>query len=721
MNAKKNIKKTWKFPKLVFGVFFFCIFLLYLQFAYLSLSKTVYGKDMDSFALSRSTVKKNIAATRGTIYDANQNVLAQNVSSYTVIAYLEASRESRKDDYVKDVHATAEALSPVLNMDASLLEERMSKKLYQVEFGSNGKGITELKKEEIEALNLPGIDFIESEKRYYPNGDFASYTIGYAKDVESKSEDGTISSEIKGELGIEAKYNELLKGKDGYLEYQQDRYGYKIAGTKEISTPAVDGYDIYLTIDATIQRFVETAVKEANSKYTPEWLQLTVMDAKTGDILGTSATPSFDPNVRDIKNYENPLVTMTFEPGSVMKTYTYMCAIESGKYDGNALYQSGSVEIGGATIRDWDTAGWGAVTFDKGYEYSSNVGIVNLIKTYLSKKELRDCFKKYGFGETTGIELAGEQKGSIKFNYEVEVATAGFGQGITTTAIQQLQALTMVANDGDMLTPHIVKKIINPDTNEIYYERKIERQESVVKKSTTDKMKELMYNTVHGTDSGTTARIFNIEGLDIIGKTGTSQIYNAELGGYVIEQNENRYIFSFAGMFPKDDPKYIIYTAMKIPSHGKNLGVRDATKSVINSIIKYEDLDKRDDQAKDELFKTTSYLSKDVTSIKEMLQSKGMDVVVLGDGDKIVDQYPKKGVTLLPSDKVILCTNAKYSMPNIIGWSRADALSLFKLLNMSYEIEGSGFVSAQSITVGSPIDENAQIKIALEEKYKESE
>ena len=718
MNTKQNTKKTWKIPRLVFGVFLFCIFLLYLQFAYLSLSKKVYGKDMDAFALSRSTVKKNISATRGTIYDANQNILAQNISSYTVIAYLEASKESRKDDYVKDVHATAVALASVLNADEAEIEERLKKKLYQVELGSAGRGITELKKEEIEALDLPGIDFIESEKRYYPNGDFASYTIGYAKDVEVTNSDGSVTNEIKGELGIEGKYNELLKGTDGYLEYQQDRYGYKIAGTKEISEPALDGYNIYLTIDSTIQRFVETAVKDASNKYTPEWLQLTVMDAKTGDILGTSATPSFDPNVRNITSYENPLVTLTFEPGSVMKTYTYMCAIESGKYDGNAVYSSGSVEVGGATVRDWDTAGWGLVTFDKGYEYSSNVGIVNLIKTYLSKKELRECFKKYGFGQTTGIELAGEQTGNIDFNYEVEVATAGFGQGITTTSIQQLQALTIVANNGDMLKPHIVSKIVNPNTNEVYYEREVERTKGVVKKSTADKMKELMYNTVHGTDRGTTARIFNIDGLDIIGKTGTSQIYNASLGGYVIEENENRYIFSFAGMFPKDDPKYIIYAAMKIPSTGKNLGVRDATKSVINSIIKYEDLSDRKDEEENTLIDIDSYTSKNVVSVKNDLESKGLNVVILGDGDSVLDQYPKSGSTLISGDKVILKTNSNYVMPNIIGWSRSDAVALFKLLNIKYEIEGYGFVIGQSVSVLSPISDDTSIKIVLEEKYK---
>lgn len=716
MNTKRNTQ-IWNFPKIVFGVFLLCIFLLYLQFAYLSLSGTVYGKDMDEFAASRSTVKKTLSATRGTIYDSTQNILAVNVSSYTVIAYLEPSKESRKDDYVKDVEATAAALAPVLDMEVSTLVERLSKDKYQVELGPGGRGITELKKEGIESLGLPGIDFIESQKRYYPNGDFVSYVVGYAKDKEITDQNGNTSVEITGELGIEGKYNELLKGTDGYLEYQQDRYGYKISGTKTIEEEAIDGYDIYLTIDSSIQRFIESAVKKSDETYSPEWLQLTVMDAKTGDILGTASTPSFDPNVRDIKNYENPLVTMTFEPGSVMKTYTYMCAIDSGKYDGSALFQSGSVVVADATIRDWNKDGWGMVSYDKGYEYSSNVGIVNLIKTYLSKKELRECFESYGFGDTTEIELSRESKGNIKFNYETEVANAGFGQGITTTAIQQLQALTIIANDGKMVKPHIVKKIINPDTDEIYYERQIEINDSIVKKSTTDKIKELMYNTVHGSDSGTTGRAYNVEGLNVIGKTGTSQIYNASLGGYVIESNENNYIFSFAGMFPYEDPEYIIYAAMKIPTWGKAVGLSSAVTDVIKSISKYENLSDRQEEASDE-YEVKSYTSKSMESVTNELQSYGLNPIVLGTGDRIISQYPNVGTKLIAGDKVFLVTNSKtYTMPNIIGWSKADVISLCKLLNIPYEIEGNGYATSQSITVGTTITSDVTLKITFAAKY----
>ena len=148
--------------------------------------------------------------------------------------------------------------------------------------------------------------------------------------------------------------------------------------------------NIYLTLDSNIQRFLETAVKAVNSEYKPDWMMITVMDAKTGDILGTASTPSFDPNIRDITNYESPLVTYLYEPGSTMKTYTYMCAIEKGTYDGSATYESGSIEVEGTKISDWNGGrGWGTVTYDKGYEYSSNVAITNILQKFIDKDDLK--------------------------------------------------------------------------------------------------------------------------------------------------------------------------------------------------------------------------------------------------------------------------------------------------------------------------------------------
>lgn len=710
-------KKFWKTPMTAYTIMIFLTIILYIQFVYLSLSPTIYGKNMDEFAASRNTVKKTLKATRGTIYDSENNILALNVTSYTVIAYLEKSKVYTKENYVKDVEATAEALANVLETDKDTLVKYLSQDKYQVELGTAGKGITELKKNEIEALNLSGIDFTEEQKRYYPNGDFASYVIGYAKENEIK-EGNSIVKEIVGELGIEAKYNDLLKGQDGYLEYQQDKYGYKITGTQEKYEKAIDGYNIYLTIDANIQRFIEKEIKEAQEKFTPEWITISVMDAKTGDILGTSSTPSFDPNLRNITNYENPLVSVPFEPGSTMKTFTYMCALENGVYDGDETFVSGNYKVGEDTVNDWNNVGWGEITFDKGFEYSSNVGIANLIERHLTKKQLRECFKKYGFGEKTEIELSREQAGSIKFNYPIEVVTAAFGQGITTTPVQQLQALTMIANDGYMLKPHIVSKIVDPNTGENYYEREIEK-EKIVSTETINKMKELMYNTVQGTDAGSTGYPYRIEGFDVIGKTGTAQIYNSATGTYL--SGENSYIFSFAGMFPYDDPQIIIYAAMKKPSVGKSGGLSSAVKEIMKSIVKYKNMFVEDEQEENLFtYEVKSYFNKKTETVKKELEEKNLDVVIIGNGDRIINQSILPNNKLISREKIILLTNSgEYTLPNLKGWSRKEVLELFKLLGIKYTLNGYGYVVSQSIETGTIINKEMNVEITLENKIKE--
>jgi len=714
MKRKKLKLKKWKTPKLVFRIFFLFLVGLYIQLVYLSISKKVYGQNMEEFAKNRNTVRENLSAIRGSIYDKNNDVLAQNVSSYTLFAYLDPKRSKNSSvlHHVKDLDMTAEKLASVLDEDKeyflNILENGKKKNRSQVEFGKVGKGLTELTKEKIEALELPGIDFIESQKRYYPNGDFASYIIGYAleKEITEKQDDGDkiTKKQITGELGIESEYNDLLKGKDGYLEYQQDRYGYKISGTNEVNEKAQNGYDIYLTLDSNIQRFVESAMKQAVDKYKPELMMIAVMDAKNGDILATSAYPSFNPNVRDIKNYMNPFVSYSYEPGSVMKTYTYMCAIENGVYRGSDTFESGSYKVEDDTVNDWNKTGWGRITFDKGYEYSSNVGIAHLMKDYLKKKQLKECLNKYGFGKKTKVELTGEVNGKIEFTYPIEVATAGFGQGISTTAIQQLQALTIISNNGKMLKPHIVKKIVNPNTNKVYYESKKEESEQLVSNQTILKMKDLMYNVVNGTDSGTTGRSYKIDGFDIIGKTGTAQI--SENGKYVYDQ----YILSFAGMYPKNDPDYIIYAMSKKPNVNSSVTISTAVKDIIISISKYKKVETTKIE-KAENIKVDSYINKDKDTVVNKLKEKNISVVVLGKGNKIIKQYPSSGTDISALDKVILYTNdTNISIPSLIGYSRKEAKIVLDWLNKKYEFKGYGYVK----TVTTKDD---KIILDLESKY----
>ena len=354
---------------IIIGILFFIVIIC--RISYLALSKEVDGINLQDFASKRTTRTDTLYAKRGTIFDVKGNVLAQNVSSYTVIAYLSSTRTTNpnKPMHVVDKEYTAKCLSEILGIDYKTTLKYLSKEnVYQTELGAKSRGITELTKDKIEKLNLPGIDFIETQKRNYPYGRFLSYTLGYAKVHKTENEDGTIEDKIVGELGIESKFNKELSGTDGYNFYQKDRNGYKIAGTDEITVEAIDGNNIYLTVDASIQLFVEQALNKAFDKYKAEWATIMVADAKTGAILASSTYPSFDPNIRDIKNYLDYNVSLAFEPGSTMKIYSYMAAMENGKYNGNEKYKSGVYTTkDGTEIGDWYRKGWGTITFDEGF------------------------------------------------------------------------------------------------------------------------------------------------------------------------------------------------------------------------------------------------------------------------------------------------------------------------------------------------------------------
>lgn len=698
---KKEKSKKWPFIKISTVFILISFFVIEIRMAYIALSPVVDGINIQEFASRRNTTKKILKANRGVIYDASGDVLARNVTSYTVVAILSSSRSDR----IQDVEDAATKLSSVLNMDKTRLVNLLSQNLYQVELGPEGRGITIQKKEEIEALNITGIEFTEDTKRNYPNGDFASYIIGYAK---SYVKDNT--NVIIGELGIEGLYNKELTGTDGYFKYEQDTSGRQIPDTPEEKVEAENGNDIYLTIDSNIERFTETAMDELEKNANPEWAVVALMDAKTGAILASSTTPSFNPNKLNITNYENPLVSYAFEPGSTMKTYSYMCAIEKGTYEGSKTFESGIIELEGGTVKDWNTKGFGTISFDKGFEYSSNTGAVNLMRNFITKQELLDCYKKYGFGEKTGIELSRELSGKISFNYDMEVANATFGQGITTTPIQHLQGLSIIANSGKMLKPYIVKKIVDTTTNKIIYEGKKQESERLVSVETANKMKELLRSVVEGKDVYTTGYQYYKENLGIIGKTGTGQIWNTKTNSY--ENGGYNYIYSFAGMFPYNDPQIIIYAAMKKPTSGPTSNLSKLVKSIASDVSKYLDLS---DAPKETLssFQMGNYYNKDINDVNV----ENVKLFVIGNGDKVIDQYPSENTTIIDNDVVILKTNGKeIKMPSFENLSLKEAKKLCTMLDITCDIEGNGYVINQDIKENTIIENEMILKLKLKEK-----
>lgn len=717
--AKKRKTNNIRYSKIVIFASLFLFACMIGRVIQLGLSTEIDGVNLKELASKRTTTKEILTAKRGSIYTSDGDALAQNVSSYKLIAYLDSKRTTNKNNpqHVVDKEKTAEVLAPILEMTKEEVLGYLSKEnVYQTEFGSKGKGLSELTKNKIEALNLPGIDFVESFKRYYPKGDFASYTVGYAK---STTNEETGEETITGEMGIEKYYDKILKGEDGYIQYQKDLQGYKIADTNEVRKEASQGKDIYLTIDSQIQFFVEQALNNADIDYDWEWFNITIMDAKTGALLATATTPSFDPNVRNITNYLDYTVSSPYEPGSTMKTFTYMAAMENGVYNGQETYLSGVyTTTDGTQIGDWDRNGWGVITFDKGYAMSSNVGVINLINRHMSSAMLREYFKKLGFGRKTGITLPNEEAGKLNFKYETEIYNAGFGQGITTTPIQNVKALTSLTNDGMLLEPYIVSKIVDPSTKEVILKNKRTEIERVASSETVAKIIQLMDDCVNGI--GNTGSGFRIPSGELIGKTGTAQIASEDGGGYLSGTED--IISSFSGIYPKSDPKLIIYASVKRPSGGSQKPLSNAIKEIVNNASKYYG---NDDTASPEIqiteYEMPSFVNKDLESTKTNLTASGIEYTVIGTGNKVIKQYPEKGDTITNKDMVYLITNDQnLTIPNVVGLSSKVANSILSLLGIKVNLDGVGYVTAQSIAESTPITDGLEITLTLSPKFSSS-
>ena len=717
---KEKIKSNIIIYKWLYVLIFLFFVIFAFRLSYLCLVDYKVGDStITAFINNRNTIEEVIYPTRGDILDKNGNVLAQSVSSYTVIAYLSETRSEGSEEplHVVDKKATAEALSSLINMSVEDIMKLLEKDAYQVELGPGGRNLSQIQMERIKELNLPGIDFISDTKRYYPNGDFASYMLGYTK---TKEEDGV--STIVGELGIEEYYNETLTGSTGFITYEKDRYGYKIANGREYIEPADDGDDIYLTVDNNIELFIENAVKKMSADSEAEWTLMVVADAKSGAILGYSSTPSFDPNIRNMTSYIDPIVGNAYEPGSTMKIFSYMCAIESGNYKGDDKYMSGSKTYESettsekVTINDWKKEGWGEITYDQGFALSSNIAVANLVETAIGKSELSACYSNYGFGKTTGFTLKRESKGSIDFNYQIEVATAGYGQGITTTPIQHIQALTAIANNGVMLKPYIVSKIVDSNTGDVNFEGKRTEIKQITSEETINKIKELMASVVTPNSETSTGYAYYMEDYNIIGKTGTAQIFDYEKGEYL--KGESDYIYSFSGLYPGDDPEIIIYTAVKKPKDSNNY-IAPAVKEVIQNISNY--LNIKEGKVINTSYKIESYINKDTTSVVDNLKDTGINLIVIGDGNKIVSQYPNSNTDLTKGDNLILLTNNyDKKMLNLIGLSSKEVKIILDYMDINYTIEGNGYVYEQSVPEGTVLNPDDVITIKLKEKYFEN-
>ena len=702
-----NKKRTVKISIFVILVLIASFFVVIFQLFRIALMPEVDGVDIAAFAKNRNETTKTLYASRGTIYDQYGETLAQTVNSYTVIAYLSPSRtkDENKPNHVVDKEETAKKLEEVFqknnikSMTYDHILELLNRSAYQVELGPGGRGITEFLKSEIEALELPGIGFTQSTKRYYKNSTLAPYIIGYAR----ANEEGKIT----GEMGIEKYFNDELEGEDGFVTYETDAYGYRLPNSPETRVEAQSGKDIYLTIDSHIQLFLLQAVQNLVDNYKMDWLTFTVADAKTGAILGSASEPTFDLNKQNITNYLNPMVSYAYEPGSTMKIYSFMAAIENGQYDGSETYQSGSLEVDGYVIHDFNDVGWGVIDYDTGFARSSNTAAGRLAQR-IGGEKLRDFYEAAGFGEQTGITLPGEQAGNMDFYYGSEVVTASFGQGITTTPIQNIQALTMLANNGTILQPYVVDKIVDSKSGKVEYQAKRTEVRKVASEESINKVRSLMDKALY--DTITDAKYYQPSNVRMIGKTGTANF--TQNGVYMSGKYD--YIRSFAGLFPAEDPQYIVYISVK-QFVGPIKELAKVVTTVVEDIANYKNIANLETtNTNEQIIVFDNYINTSVVESEEKLKQMGLNPIILGDGKYIINIYPKKGTKVIKGTKIFIITsNNNIVMPDITNWSENEVKTFAGLVGIKCNINGYGKVISQSIEKNTIIDSTSVLNVEL--------
>jgi penicillin-binding protein 2B len=715
IKKQRNINLGATILFIIFGLLFF---VLLFRFAYIQVTGEVKGQPLAAKAEQQYMDSRIIEAKRGTIYDRNGEVIAEDRSSYSLIAVLDKkmTTDPKEPNHVVDIDKTASELAKYIDIKESainkILQDGKEKGRFQVEFGAAGRDITYETKKNIEKLKLPGVTFTRELKRFYPNGIFSSHVIGYTE-TEQTEDNKTITV---GKLGLEKSLNDVLTGTNGSFKFESDLWGYLLPNGKEEIKAASDGKDVYLTIDRKIQILLEDAMNKVVKEYNPKKIIAIVADPKTGEILAMGQRPTFDPETRTgLENsWYNEAIEASFEPGSTMKIFTLAAAVQEGVFNPNEVFQSGTyvVDPKSKAIRDHNGGvGWGPITFAEGVQRSSNVSFAKLAKEKLGFETLREYISKFGLDQPTGIDLPNETSGKVAYTYPIEKATTAFGQGTAVTAIQQVQAATSVANDGNIMRTHVIDKIVDPDSGKTIKETKNDVVGTPISKSTAIEVRDYLETVISGEHG--TGKNYAIEGYEVAGKTGTAQIPGN--GGYLT--GASNYIFSFLGMAPKDDPELIMYVAVQQPEFTNNadgsIPVSMIFKSVMKSSLQYLQIEPSDQKVV-ESASTPNVIGLSVDQAKNKLTEQGMNTVVVGNGSKILSQIPRENEALLVGERVVLKTDGELTAPDLTGWSLRDVMKVAEVANMKLNSVGNGYVVKQNVKAGSLMKEGEFLIVDLD-------
>ena len=709
------------------------------------------GEELSNAALDQSLRSTTLSAMRGTIYDATGKVMAQSASVWTVV--LEPAYFADYDDPEATRQKVAQGLASILEMDQEEVYEKTQGNSYFVYLKRRVE--TSIRDEINQFLEdnkiSSGVRLIEDYKRYYPYGTVASTVLGFT------------GTDGQGLEGLELQYDSELRGTAGRLISAKNALGTDMPFEYEQYVEAEDGYNLVLTIDETVQSILEKYLAEGVDQFNVKNGAVAIaMDVDTGAILGMATTPTYDPNdpftiydedlqaqidalsggeqdeafnAAQLKQWRNKAVSDTYYPGSVFKMCTYAMGLEEGVVTEDSTFTcTGGIMVEGypEPISCWKhTPGHGLETFREGLYNSCNPWAIH-IGQLLGGETFAKYREAFGFTESTGIDLPGEAVTLYHneldlINTPSDLAVESFGQNFSITPIHMITAAAAIANGGNLVTPHVVDRIVDQDGN-IVETADTSYRRQVVSQETCDVIIDILrQNVEEGTATGG-----YVAGYRVCGKTGTSE--------KVAQHNEDpskpmEYIASFCGFAPAEDPKYALLVFFDEPDDDTNGGYNGGNAvagpyfaKMMEEILPYLGVEA---QYSEEEYNNLDTVAPNVTDLTleeayEALEEAGLSYSVVGDeseGTVVTAQVPASGGAVPKDGKVVLYTNGYdedstlVEVPNFAGYDVANASYLAGISNLQISISGSSVdtavVTSQSVQAGEKVPIGTVISLSF--------
>ncbi len=575
-----------------------------------------------------------LAAGRGIIYDRTGNTIADNMTVYTVYV---------RPGSVTEPERVAEVLSDELGADKAKLEEKI--RLRAVSEITVRKNVDAVTGKKLINLGLDGVYFSADYKRCYAYPEFLAQVVGFT------------DADNVGQNGLEGYYDKYIKGIAGSELVQSDNGGKEISTKERFYIPPVKGANVYTSLDINIQAYCEQAVYAATEEWKAKGATVAVMRANDGGIVAMAQSPSYSlddlprDDVEKLNAYsKNKMIVDVYEPGSTFKIFTTAIAIENGVVNDNSrFFCAGHRMVDGQRIRCWRSRGHGSQNLAEGVKNSCNCVFMDLALR-LGTDKLYEGLKSFGFGAKTGVDFFGESSGLMMNSTKVksvDLARIGFGQAIAVTPVQMLVGVCEAVNGGKKVSPHFVEKIAYDDGKTIY--EFFSPDVRIIGERTSAEMRTLLENVVKE-GSGKKASVI---GYRIGGKTGTAQKYE---NGHIAT---GKYVSSFVGFAPADDPEYVILMTVDEPSSGAYYGSIVAAPyvgDIFSKIFAYEQIAPTDNAEKIESVDMPELTDKSVDYALNELKKLGLYVECAGDGDTVISTLPLSETKVKKGDVVLIRT-----------------------------------------------------------------